>query len=283
MRYLATAFYMILSILGLSVISLGGLIGIQLARGKISGSDLHSVLRVIGGTHRIVVPNPVFDRYMAFAKDEEQARAELAQVRSVPVSREPPALRAKEAQEEQQTNLQVQNRLLDEQKRIIADLRGQVEAQKTQVENLLRMLDEERKKDAIVEKDANTAKLRKTLAEMDAGDIALFLSQIVRDHSQGGPTEAARIIRDHLRPDFSAEVLGEMPAPDRQQVIPLLENRFAGVPPDAVVKIFVDNKLSPGEIMVYMMQMTPAQALGVYLRLPTVLQDQISPQVLRTT
>ena len=87
---------------------------------------------------------------------------------------------------------------------------------------------------------------------------------------------------DDGKADYSAEVLGEMLAPERQQVLPLLENRFAGVPPEAVVKIFTDNKFSPNEVMIYMMQMNPAQALGVYLRLGPDVQEKISPQLLRS-
>lgn len=116
---------------------------------------------------------------------------------------------------------------------------------------------------------------------MDAGDVATFLTAIVRDPSQGGPPEAARIIREHLKADYSAEVLGEMLPLDRQKILPLLENRFAGVPPDAVVKIFADQKLSPGEMLVYMLQMNPQQAFGVYMRLPPETQEQLGQRVLR--
>jgi hypothetical protein len=116
---------------------------------------------------------------------------------------------------------------------------------------------------------------------MDSANVAAFLDEVCLDPSQGGPTEAARIIREHLKADFAAEVLGEIPQAQRQKIIPLLENRFAGVPPAAVVKIFADNSLSPGEQVVYMMQMNPGQALGVYLRLPPNIQQQIAPQLLR--
>ena len=281
MRIFSTAFYMLLSILGLSVISLGGLIGVQYFRGKISARDLHSIMRVIGGTHRIMIPNGAYDRYLEFAKDEEKARQELASNRGLPETRIPEAKRRQEEKERQEENLAVLNRLLEDQKRMIENLRTDVDGKKRQVESLIKALDNERQKSAIVARDEATAKLRKTLSEMDAGDIALYLTEIVRDPSQGGPGEAARIIREHLKADYSAEVLGEMAAAERQRVLPLLENQFAGVPPDAVVKIFDDRKMSAGEIMVYLMQMNPSQALGVYLRLPPAVQEQMSPQLLR--
>ncbi len=281
MRFFSTAFYMLLSILGLSVISLGGLIGVQYVRGKISVGDLHSIMRVIGGTNRIMIPNDAYERYLDFAKDEDAARAELELNRGLPETRVPAAMRARETQQAQQDNLDVQNRLLDEQKRLVTQLRGEVDAQKTQVENLIRALDNEREKNALVEKDATTANLRKMLSEMDAGVIATYLTEVVRDPSQGGPTEAARIMRDHLKADFTAEVMAALPAPERQRVLPLLENQFAGVPPEAVVQIFNDRRMSAGEMLVYMMQMNPNQALGVYLRLPQNVQEQMSPQLLR--
>lgn len=274
-------FYMLLSILGLSVISLGSLIGIQYYRGKVSVRDLHSILRVIGGTHRVIIPSDQYARYVEFSKDEDKAREELERNRGLPETRVPPALRAQEAQAALQSNLEVQNRLLDEQKRIIENLRSEVESEKRQVENLQRSLSQERQKNAIVDRDDATAKLRKTLAEMDAANIALFLTDVIRDPSQGGPVEASRIMREHLKPDYAAEVLGEMPAVERQRVMPLLENQFAGVPPEAVVRIFTDRKMGPGEMMVYLMQMNPNQALGVYLRLPANMQEQLSPQLLR--
>lgn len=281
MRIFSTVFYMLLSILGLSVVSLGGLIGVQLYRGKITGTDLHSIMRLIGGTHRIVIPSDQYERFREFSKDEAAARAELELNRGLPETRVPAAMRAREAMAAQQDDLVVANRQLEAEKRMVENLRGQVDAQKIEVATLRRALDDERRKNALVDQDAATAKLRKTLSEMDAGDIGLFLSQIIRDPSQGGPPEAARIFREHLKGDFSAEVLGEMPEPDRQKVIPLLENRYAGVPPDVVARIFADEKISPGEQMVYLMHMNPQQALGVYLRLPPAVQEQISPQVLR--
>ena len=281
MRFFSTMFYMLLSILGLSVISLGGLIAIQYYRGKLSTRDLHSIMRVIGGTHRIMIPTDAYERYTEFAKDEDKARAELELNRGLPETRVPPTMRAREAQQAQQDNLDVQNRLLEEQKRLVTQLRGEVDAQKRQVETLLKSLDNERQKNALVEKDATTAKLRKMLSEMDAGDIGAYLTEIIRDPSQGGPTEAARIMREHLKADFTAEVLGAMPAAERQRVLPLLENQFAGVPPEAVVRIFTDRRMSAGEMLIYMMQMNPNQALGVYLRLPANMQEQMSPQLLR--
>ncbi len=281
MRFFSTAFYMLLSILGLSVISLGGLIGVQLYRGKLSAGELHSIMRVIGGTDRIMIPNDAYERYLAFAKDEEAARAELELNRGLPQTRVPAAMRARETQQAQQDNLDVQNRLLEDQKRLVEQLRGEVDANKRQVETLIRALDNEREKNALVEKDATTANLRKMLSEMDAGVIAIYLTEIIRDPSQGGPTEAARVMRDHLKPDFTAEVLAAVPAPERQRVMPLMENQFAGVPPDAVVKIFNDRKMSAGEMLVYMRQMNPNQALGVYLRLPADVQERMSPQILR--
>ncbi len=198
MRFFSTAFYMLLSILGLSVISLGGLIGVQFYRGKLSAGDLHSIMRVIGGTDRIMIPNDAYDRYLAFAKDEEAARAELELNRGLPQTRVPAAMQARETQQTQQENLAVQNRLLDEQKRLVEQLRGEVDANKRQVETLIRALDNEREKNAIVEKDATTANLRKMLSEMDAGNISAYLTEIIRDPSLGGPPEAARIMQSHL-------------------------------------------------------------------------------------
>ena len=281
MRILTTLFYMCLSVLAMTALSMGILLGVQLFRGKVTGRDLHSIMRVIGGTNRIMLPNDAYERFQEFSKDEDKARAELELNRGLPETRVPPAMRAREAQAAQQDNLDVQNRLLEEQKRLVESLRGEVDTQKRQVESLLKALDNERQKNALVEKDIATAKLRKTLSEMDAGDIALYLTEVIRDPSQGGPAEAARLMFSHLKDDFRAEVLGEMAAPERQRVIPLLENQYAGLPPDAVVRIFNDRKMSAGEMMVYMLQMNPGQALGVYLRLPANVQEQMSPQLLR--
>lgn len=281
MRKLSAAFYMLLSILGLSAITFWGLVGVQYYRGKVSARELHSIMRVIGGVDRIMIPNADYEDYVEFAKDKAKARTELEQNRGLPQTREPQIIREQESRASLRESLEVATRQLNNEKTAVTGLRGEVEAQKRQVTDLMRALDDERKKKAIVELDADTQKLRKTLSEMDAGDVATFLSQIIRDPSQGGPVEAARIMRMHLKADYTAEVLGEMAAPDRQQVIPLLENRFAGVPPDAVVKIFNDQKMTPGEMLQYLLQMNPQQAMGVYLRLPPQTQEQIGPQLLR--
>ncbi|MDR0362908.1 MAG: hypothetical protein LBJ46_09550 [Planctomycetota bacterium] len=281
MRFLFTLFYMVLSILGVSVIGFLCLIGVQYYRGKLAPADLHSIMRVIGGTNRIMIPNEQYERFVEFSKDEDAARLELEANRGLPETRVPAAMRAQEAEAAQRDNLEVLNRLLAAERQKVEEVRAEVEAQKLQVANLQRALNDEKEKNLIVEMDAATRKLRETLAGMDAEDVAAFLTAIVLDPSQGGPVEAARIIRDHLQSDFAAEVLTEMPVQERQRVIPLLENRFAGVPPTAVAQIFLDNNLSAGEQLAYLRQMNPQQALGVYLRLPPNIQEQISPELLR--
>ncbi|MDR3077622.1 MAG: hypothetical protein LBV15_02535, partial [Planctomycetota bacterium] len=233
MRVLSTGFYMLLSILGLSVISLGGLVGVQLFRGELSPADLHGVMRVIGGADRIMIPSAVYNRFLEYAKDEEAARAELESNRGLPRARTPEAMQAQDLLALQREELELAKKQIEEQKAQFNSLRAELEARKRQVEALNSSLDDERKKNAMVNLADDTQKLRKTLAEMDAGNIAAFLANIIRDPSQGGAPEAARIIRQHLKADFSAEVLGEMPEPERQRVLPLLENPYAGVPPEA--------------------------------------------------
>jgi flagellar motility protein MotE (MotC chaperone) len=281
MRLFSTAFYMAISILGLSVISLAALIGIQFYREKLSLAELHGILRVIGGADRIMLPSEEYRRFQIYSRDEARARAELEENRGLPQTREPAVMRAEEARAAQREDLETANRLLEEQKRVVERLRSEVEARIRQIRDLTAALDDEKKRNAQVESDAATAKLRKTLAEMDAGDIAAFLTNIVRDPSQGGPPEAARLVRQHLKADFSAEVLGEMPEAERQRVLPLLENRYAGVPPPAVTKSFSDEKTSLGEQLIYLLQMNPQQALGVYLRLPPEVQEKMAPEILR--
>ena len=281
MRVLSSAMYLVLSIIGLSCVGFLALVGVQYARGMINLGDLRSMMRIIGGNYRVVIPSDQYERFVAFSKDEEAARAELEGNRGLPETRVPAALRAQAAEAAQRDNLEVLNRLLAAEQQKVAEILSQVEAHKGAVAGLQRALDDERRKNAIVDADAATQKLRKTLSEMDAADIATFLSQVVLDPSQGGPAEAARIVRDHLKADFSAEVLAEMQPQERQRIIPLLENRFAGVPPEAVVKIFADDRMGPGEQLAYMMQMNTQQALGVYLRLPPDVQERIAPQVMR--
>lgn len=280
MRFLSTIFYMVLTIAALNFFFLLSLVGYQYFSGQVKADDLLGMLRILGGNQRVIMPSAEFDRYQEYLKDEEKVRAELDQKRGQPMTRETVDMRVKESEQVLRENLDVVNKLLVDEKKRVEDVRKEVEARKTEVQGLKKALDEEKLKNAMVEKDAVTAKLRKTLAEMDAGDIATYLSEIIRDPSQGGPVEAARIVRDHLKADYSAEVLGEMRPEDRQKILPLLENKYAGVPPEAVVSMFKTQKMSPGEELGYLLQMNPQQALGVYLRLPEADREQMAPKLL---
>ena len=281
MKHFTTLFYMFLSIAGISFIFLMGIIAFQYFSGNVGVADLQDMMKILGGQNRVVLPSPEFERFQAFKKDEAAARRELEENRGLPGTRVPAVLKAEESEAALRENLAVANKLLTEEKNRVLTVRAEVETQKKQLETLKKALDDERQKNALVEKDATTAKLRKTLSEMDAGEIGAFLTNIVRDPSLGGPVEAARIIRDHLKADFSAEVLGEIREDVKQKIIPLLENKYAGVPPDAVVKLFQNQNMSPGEQAVYLLQMNPQQALGVYLRLPSADQEELAQKLLK--
>jgi len=285
-RLLTTAFYIVLSIAGLNFFALAGIVGIQAARGKFTMDDAENILRVLGGRQRYVIPSTDFEEFQAFLQNREVFYRELENLRGLPETRVPAALAAAEAiriLNERDANSR--KFLADEQERV-QEVRREVDAQKTQLVALRKALDEERAKNAIVELDAMTQNLRRMLAALEEDNLAVYLTEIVRDPSRGGEKEAARIMRMHLTPRRQADVLDAIAESDpdvMQRIVPLLENLYAGVPPDAVVVLFRERPsgpVGPAEMRAYLIQMNSEQALGVYLRLDAREREALAPFLL---
>jgi hypothetical protein len=277
-RLLISWFYVMLASLGLTFLGVAGVVAAHVAFGKATGADLRNMVRVLAGTNRYVVPDANYQRYQEFLADEAKMRAASDELYGV--NRERVASQAIEQQARRDLADAVAAGKADiqQEQRTILGLRDQLEVLKTQLDDERKKLAAEKAKNALVEADAMTKKLRATLAAMDAGVLAEHVAGVFRE---SGADEAARLLREHMVADLGAEVLAEIPEADvRQKIIPLLENKFAGVPPKQAVEVFRRNNMAPAEMAVYLKQMSAPQALGTYLNLTDAERVLLAPILL---
>lgn len=279
---MAIAFYMLMSIMGLNFLVLMVVIAFQYGMGKIDKKDLVDMAMVLRGSHKFVMESDELERYRDYRERESELRDLLEKRIGTPYTQETEAMAKDEAVKSLKSNLDAAMILIKKEQQRVAETRQQVELLKTALSAERKKLTDEETRVLTAAQSDSMKKLVKTLANMDAADIAEHLSAIVNSPEQGkGPGEAARILRMHISPDQSAEILGEMKNPlDRQKILPLLENKYAGMKPASIIQSFEANKISIPERRQYLMQMNSGQALSTYLQMPRRIQEQLVPSLL---
>lgn len=267
-----------LVLMAMNFLLLVGVIVGRLVTNKLTLDDLLNMLLVLNGQKRYVMDIEAIREYEALKKLHKEQQARIMQEKGSLEAAETTArtlLERKKMLEEEiraQTDLirkeQETHRRLLQQNRQLLD---QITAQQAQLEELA-------KQKTVVDLSERQKKLRDTLQNMDAEQIARFLQQVIADPREG-PAEAARIIREHLRPDLAAEVLGEMTDREVRQILPLLENEYADLPPEKVAQAWTtpgtkDYKNVP-QIVEYLKKMAVPEAFAVYRLLDPKIRAQV--------
>ena len=114
----------------------------------------------------------------------------------------------------------------------------------------------------------------RTLRALDPELIAQYFLSI-------SPYESARTISAYLPPDITAEVMAVLPDNRMRQILPLLENKYAGMSPSAIVKAWTTQGSSdyknPDEMAEYMKKMTVPEAFTIF----TMMEPRIRAELVR--
>jgi flagellar motility protein MotE (MotC chaperone) len=278
----STAFYIFLSVMALNYISLLMLIGWQYYNKQIGGKDLLEMAQVLVGNRKYTMPNKDYQRYQEFLADEQKFMDKLNLEKGKPSIRVPAAEAAREAEKIQQENAETLRRLLEAEQKRLAELRDEVEGKKKQLELLDSLIVTRKTENAKTELDADRENLKKAIAGMDAADLANFLQAHIQ---RSGKEEVARYMRQLMKPRQITEVLTEMDPGTRQQILPILENKYAGWSPEALVREWTNPKsknfLTPSEIALYLAQMPAPKAFAVYSQLNPIIQAKVIPLLAR--
>jgi len=262
-----------LATLALTFAGLLAFLGAMTASGRLSPEDFKSLLYILRGTH-VAISEGDMEEYKGFireaAKAEERAKLEKGEsdIRYEAVA----------AQEDRLERLEKEKALMLTRLKTQAEenerLRRQVEAMKLDAERKQERL----RRDLAIDKkralSGNAEKFGKVLGNMDAEDVARDLEEMA-DSGQAGLENAARILRNHLKPNKGSEVLTEMNPRPRQNLLPLLENPYADVDPVMVVQQWKSEGLTPGEMRAYLVSMPVTQAFRVWRKLDRVPRDEV--------
>ncbi|MHC4870230.1 MAG: hypothetical protein ACYTFY_00130 [Planctomycetota bacterium] len=154
-------------------------------------------------------------------------------------------------------------------------LRLEIEAVKKDAETAREALAAEKEKQTQYKLAEKTQRLQKTLANMDPADIARDLEE----KSKGGfeNIEYAAHILSLMKPTQVSEVLTEIKPEVRQSLLPLMENRYANMDPDAVVNEWKNAKppVSSRQIKEYFRSMPTTQMMKIWRRLDRIHREDV--------
>lgn len=257
-----------------------GLIGFTLAQiqmGKLKPEDLRQFLFVLRGDKRYLIRADELEELEDLRKKVEQFEADAREREGGAPIRQTAAEAARRNEEIQQKNYGLLKDLLERQKAEVLSLIEEKNALKAELETL-----RETHNDAIitnqdVDRAARTQELVNTLQNMDAADVGQFIDWYIKNET-GGVIQAVDYMLRYMKPDFRAEVLTEMPVQTRQQILPLLANKNAGLTPPMVLRRWRAEKVDDAKIRAHeIMLMSAEQAFAVFYLLDPTDRAKLAP------
>jgi flagellar motility protein MotE (MotC chaperone) len=263
------AVFLALNFLALVTVVVG-----QYTTGRLSARELLNVVRVLAGYRVTSLTKAEVAEYRRLLRErEERLQTEAEEKGTTPVRYESAeALETRMAMLRE--NADVLRGLIAKEQEKLETLRARIESTKEELATEREMLAVLKNQQTTVALSENAEETRQVLTALEAEVTAEYLGTLVQRRDTD---EAARILREHLPPDQAAEVLTEMEAPARQQILPLLENKYADLSPEAIVQRWtnVENP-TPTQIAEYLRRMTVRQAFGVYLQLDPARRNEVA-------
>ena len=271
MRWGSVLFYSLISILAMNFLALVILVGGHYYAGRVAGKDLMNMLLVLTGNRRYTMDVREIQELARFREEDAAKQKKLEEEKGKPEAREASARAFLEQQKQLQIRYDELSGQIKKDAETLQALRTEIEGAKAQIQKEREMLSALREQNLKVETDENTKKVIKTLQNLDAENVARFFQDLMRGRPADGKYEVVRIMRQYLKPDQIAEILAAMKPDEVQQILPLLENNYAGLTPAEVLDRWTnpaqrDRKTAP-EMFEYMKQMPFLQAFQIYLLL----------------
>lgn len=270
-----SAFYVVLTIFGLTYISLLILIGAQLATGRLTPQQGGNILRALSGKYMLIEDEKGYAEYQAFLADREALRQKAIEEYGPPEAR----IGGARALENERTMLQDS---LDVARRELVQAKNDVYTARAEVERLQAQLRRERglfTSDVAKETAARASELRQRFRaivnEMDENAVGELLAEMP-------PDEAARWVREYMPGDFAAGALGELPLVRKGRILQLVENPLSELGPKEAADFFARRReitgtyaMGSGEIYGNLRRMNAQQAMATFMYLPEELQKEV--------
>lgn len=269
-----TALQIAAAICALNFLVIATVVVAQYTMGRMGAEDLLNVVRILAG-HRVTsLTQSEVAEYRRLLREREARQQKEAEERGLGPVRYESADALEERMQRLRETARVLQDLIGEEQAKLEALRTRIEAAKADLAMEREMLAAIKNQQTTVRLSENAEETRQVLAALEAEVTAEYLGTLVQRRETD---EAARILREHIPPELTAEILTEMDAPARQQILPLLENKYADLPPEAIVQRWnnVENP-TPTQIAEYLRRMTVTQAFGVYMLLDPSQRNEVA-------
>ncbi len=261
-------------ICAVNFIGLVALVGSMFGFGIISKSTFKDMIFVFRGAH-VTLADKEYERLLKVEADaKEMAKVLQKEKGGGYIYRQSKA--AKDNQEkafQEQVDIDLERLQLEVDKN--EKLRAKIEAIKSSAREAIAALAAEKERNTQYGLAEKTKRLQKTMANMDPADIARDLEEFSKG-SGGNPEYAAHVL-SLLKPSQVSEVLTEIDSGVRQKILPILENKYANMDPDAVVNEWKNAKpqVSARQISVYFRSMPPTQMMRIWRKLDRILREDV--------
>ncbi len=266
MRFGEQVFWIILASVAFFTLAVAGIISYQVGAGKVKTDDLIEILFVLRGDRRYAMDIEDIARYRKLLAEEEVVAAEAERDFGTPKMQSASARAAQRQSEIQQQNYEVLSKLLEQEKAQLAQMIANYDAIKAELDDERQQNLARKGQEKALALAKETEELRRTLVGMDAEDVAKALEGMLTPET--GPMPVVDYMRRYMRPDFRSEVLTEMTATARQQILPIMANKYADFTSAQVLEEWrADPTMPPNVMAMNILQMPTPQAIAVYLQM----------------
>lgn len=266
--------YIIMSVMAMNFLALGIYLIVALQLGFINTTDLEDMAWVLVGNRKYAMTKEQITEYNELVSDREKRYKELTATEGSDDTRNASAAALNEMRKQLEERIRALRELRNQHEQRLSDLRERIERLKQDYVKEKNNLEAWKIENTKASLDEKTAKMGKTLRALDPELIANYFLSI-------SPYDSARSIESYLTPDITAEVMAALPADNQRQILPLLENKYAGMSPAAIAKAWTTpgtNDYKNSEQMAeYMKKMTVPQAFTIF----TLMEPRIRADLVR--
>ncbi len=271
---LGSILYIIMSVMAMNFLAVCIYLVMAYQLGFVSLADLEDMAMVLVGNRKYAMTKEQIIEYNELVRDRENRRKALTATEGSDDTRNASAAALNEMKKQLEEKIRALRELRAQHEIRLTDLRERIESLKKEYvkeKNNLQAWKLENSKVALAEK---TDKMGRTLRALDPELIANYFLSI-------SPYDSARSIESYLTPDITAEVMAVLPERNLRQILPLLENKYAGMSPSAIAKAWTtpgtEDYKNPEQMAEYMKKMTVPEAFTVF----TLMEPRIRADLVR--
>ncbi len=276
---MTTAFYLLICLMAMHFLALSIAVGGQYYRGIIGVEDLKDMMSVLAGSQKYSMSIKDIQDYKNLKQDLADREARDQELKGDSATREKSAAALANLQKVQEEKAAALKTMIEEERQKLESLRATVERTAAEAQKESQRLEDLRLQRQKTEQSEQQAKLKKTIASMDAGNLAQFLQMHMDQLGAEGPAEASRLLKEYVSAGMTAETLAEMTPDYVRQILPLLENEFADWDPQRVsnewTRVNGEYYQSPAGIAQHLQKLSVPRALKILMLLPADIRAQV--------